>query len=76
VAAYRAGPKLRGKRVLTYEPTLEMECIAPMWFCGRIGAKKKLDQTIKFKVKSVRLQPSDHRMQLIGSAAVVLKSVL
>jgi hypothetical protein len=76
LAAYRAGSKLRGKRILAYEPTLEMEWIAPMWICGCIGAKKKLDQTIKFKVKSVRLQPSEHGMQLIGSAAVVLKSVL
>jgi hypothetical protein len=36
------GRSSREKRVLAYEPALEMEWIAPMWICGRIGAKKSL----------------------------------
>jgi len=73
MAGYHGGLKLGGRRVLPYKPTPRNGVDCPNMDPRPPLEQKKLDQTLGIKVKRVRLQPSERSMQLIGSAAVVLK---
>jgi hypothetical protein len=76
MAGYHGGLKLGGRRVLPYKPTPRTAADRPNMDLRPPLEQKKLDQTLGIKVKRVRLQPSERNMQLIGSAAVILMSVL
>jgi len=76
MAGYHGGLKLGGRRVLPYKPTPRNAADCPNVDLRPALEQKKLDQTLGIEVKRVRLQPSERNMQLIGSAAVILKSVL
>ena len=73
MAGYHGGLKLGGRRVLPYKPTPRNAADCPNVDLRPALEQKKLDQTLRIKVKSIRLQPSERSMQLIGSVAVVLK---